>query len=64
MPRLVYWPTIGGRVVLAMTCIACGNLRAGDEFDWRPRLPGGVAYLDRRCRTSCRWRTMEQSAGR
>jgi hypothetical protein len=53
---------IGTRRVLAMTCWNCGKLRQGAEFARRP-MRGG-AYIDRRCRTTCRWRGMEVSPGR
>src|SRR5689334_7444653 len=58
MPRVPYTPPLGERLLLALTCSACGELLPPTSFEWRPRLPGGKPYIDRRCR-KCRWLAME-----
>lgn len=65
MPRLLFPPplTPGLRTVVAMTCTVCHRLRPGEQFQRIPRVAGGPAYVDRRCR-SCRWTRMEANPGR
>lgn len=65
MSKLVYPVAIalGPRTLVAQTCYQCGKLKGGDEYGRRARLPGGPAYVDRRC-TRCRWRNMETNNGR
>lgn len=63
MPALPFQPTLGARVLLALSCALCGQLKGGDQYERRSRLPGGPAYVDRRCRP-CRWARMEASPGR
>lgn len=63
MPAVPWQPTVGARTLLLLSCAVCGHLRPGDRYERRPRLPGGPAYLDRRCR-KCRWARMEASPGR
>jgi hypothetical protein len=65
MPRLLFGRRLapGLRTVVAMTCTRCGQLRDGTAFERIPRVAGGPAYVDRRCRT-CRWAVMAGSPGR
>lgn len=63
MPLVPFPVPVGSRHLLALTCATCGTLKPGDQFERRPRLPGGPAYLDRRCRP-CRWTRMEANLGR
>ena len=63
MPAVPFWPRLGERYLLALTCAACGHLRPGNQYERRPRVPGGPQYVDRRCR-ACRWARMAASPGR
>jgi hypothetical protein len=65
MPRLTFPRPLcpGLRTVVAMTCTKCRQLLTGDQFERIPRVAGGPAYVDRRCRR-CRWQVMEASPGR
>ncbi len=50
--------TVGGRTVVAATCLRCGHLRDGSEFKRHIRnRRDRVAYIDRRC-GQCKWRMM------
>ena len=65
MPRLLFGRKLapGHRTVLAMSCTICHRLLSGDWFERIPRVAGGPAYVDRRCR-KCRWVRMESKPGR
>lgn len=65
MPRLTFGRRLapGLRTVVAMTCARCHRLLPGDRFERIPRVAGGPAYVDRRCR-ACRWVRMEANPGR
>lgn len=50
---------IGNRTLLAMTCVICGRLRSGQEFErYQRKATDKHLYFTRRCRP-CRWRRLE-----
>ena len=55
--------TLGNRTLLAATCVACGHLKQGTEFDRYKRKPTERAYIDRRCR-KCRFGNLESIRAR
>lgn len=49
---------IGGRTVLAATCLRCGTLTQGSAFRYHLRnAKDKRAYIDRRC-GACQWARM------
>jgi hypothetical protein len=63
MPAVPFRPRLGERMLVALSCAVCGRLRAGNQYDRRPRVAGGPRYVDRRCR-DCRWSRMAANPGR
>lgn len=45
---------IGPRMVVAATCLKCGELFSGHRFGRHIRKAGEVPYIDRRC-PDCKW---------
>lgn len=46
---------LGGRILLAATCLKCGKLFQGNRFGRHVRsIRDRIAYVDRRC-PDCKW---------